>query len=91
MYAIRSYYAPTASPNGTAGAALARLWVLTGDRAWRAALDRHLAAFAGATDALSVHGAALLRAIDWAVHPATRITVAGPAGPGAACTMHLLV
>ncbi len=82
--------APTASPNGTAGAALARLWVLTGDRAWRAALDRHLAAFAGATDALSVHGAALLRAIDWAVHPATRITVAGPAGPGAACTMHLL-
>lgn len=82
--------APTASPNGTAALVLARLWAITGERAWRADLDRHLAAFAGAADGLSVHGAALLRAIDWAVRPVTRISVAGPEGPGAACEMHLL-
>ena len=37
-----------------------------------------------------MHGATLLRAVDWAVHPVTRIEVAGPAGPGPACEMHLL-
>jgi len=82
--------APTASANGTAALVLARLWALTGLPAWRTELDRQVAAFAGAASELSIHGAALLRAIDWVVHPVTRIVVAGPAGPGAACAMHLL-
>lgn len=82
--------APSASANGTAALVLARLWVLTADPAWQTLRDRQLEAFAGVAAELSVHGAALLRAIDWAVHPATRITVAGPSGPGDACAMHLL-
>jgi uncharacterized protein YyaL (SSP411 family) len=82
--------APTPSPNGTAALVLARLWALTDAGEWRAALDRQLAAFAGAAGALSLYGAALLRAADWALRPVTRITVAGPRGPGAACDMHLV-
>jgi uncharacterized protein YyaL (SSP411 family) len=39
---------------------------------------------------LSLHGATLMRAVDWAVHPITRIEVGGPPGPGPACDMHLL-
>jgi len=42
-------------------------------------LDRHLAAFAGSARELSLYGSTLLRAVDWAVHPITRIEVAGPA------------
>ncbi|MGH7607144.1 MAG: hypothetical protein ACREME_07375, partial [Gemmatimonadales bacterium] len=30
-----------------------------------------------------------LRAIDWATQPITRIEIAGPAGEGPACAMHL--
>jgi len=82
--------APTPSPNGTAALVLARLWALTDAGEWRTALDRQLAAFAGAASELSLYGAALLRAADWALRPVTRIVVAGPAGPGAACAMHLL-
>ncbi len=82
--------APTPSPNGTAALVLARLWALTGSSDWRAQLDRQLQAFAGAADDLAIHGAALLRAVDWAVHPVTRIEVAGPRAPGEACDMHLL-
>jgi uncharacterized protein YyaL (SSP411 family) len=81
--------APTPSPNGTAALVLARLWTLTDAPGWRAALDRQLAAFAGAAPDLSLYGAALLRAADWALRPATRITVTGPRGPGVACAMHL--
>ena len=82
--------APTPSPNGTAALVLARLWALTDAREWRTLLDRQLAAFAGAVDELSLYGAALLRAADWALRPVTRIAVAGPPGPGPACAMHLL-
>ena len=32
----------------------------------------------------------MLSAIDWALHPPTRVEVAGPGGPGPACAMHLL-
>ena len=32
----------------------------------------------------------LVRAVDWAVHPVTRIEVTGPLGPGPACAMHLV-
>ena len=82
--------APTPSPNGTAALVLARLWALTDAREWRTALDRQLAAFAGAAGELSLYGAALLRAADWALRPVTRVAVAGPGGPGVACAMHLL-
>ena len=82
--------APTPSPNGVAALVLARLWALTDKAEWRAQLDRQLGAFAGAAGELSLHGATLLRAADWAVNPVTRIEVAGPAGEGPACAMHLL-
>jgi uncharacterized protein YyaL (SSP411 family) len=82
--------APTPSPNGVAALVHARLWALTDDRRWRAALDSQLAAFAGAGADLGLYGATLLRAVDWAVHPVTRVDVAGPAGPGPASDMHRL-
>jgi len=82
--------APTPSPNGVAGLVLARLAALTDQPDWRAQRDTHLRAFAGSARELSLYGATLLRAIDWAVHPVTRIEVAGPRGDGPACAMHLL-
>ena len=82
--------APTPSPNGVAALVLARLWSLTDDAEWRTRLDRQLVAFAGIAGELGLHGATLLSAIDWALHPPTRVEVAGPAGPGPACAMHLL-
>jgi uncharacterized protein len=82
--------APTPSPNGVAALVLARLWALTDEPRWREQLDRQLEAFAGSARELSLHGVTLVRAIDWAVHPVTRIEVAGPRGDGPACAMHLL-
>jgi uncharacterized protein YyaL (SSP411 family) len=82
--------APTPSGNGVAALVLARLWALSDDAQWRGLLDRQLATFAGAAGLLSLHGATLVRAVDWAVHPVTRIEVSGPLGPGPACDMHLL-
>ena len=82
--------APTPSPNGVAALVLARLWVLTDKSEWRVQLDRQLSTFAGSARELSLYGATLVRAIDWAVNPVTRIEVAGPTGDGPACAMHLL-
>ncbi len=82
--------APTPSGNGVAALVLARLWALTDDGTWRRLLDRQLQTFGGAAAHLSLYGATLLRAVDWVVHPITRIEVSGPEGPGAACDMHLL-
>ena len=82
--------APTPSPNGVAALVLARLWVLTDAKEWRDKLDAHLGAFAGSARELSLYGATLARAIDWAVNPVTRIEVRGPKGDGPACAMHLL-
>ena len=82
--------APTPSPNGVAALVLARLWALTDKPEWRERLDRQLGAFAGSARELSLYGSTLLRAIDWAVHPVTRIEIAGPKGDGPACAMHLL-
>ena len=81
--------APTPSPNGVAGLVLARLAALTDKPEWRGQLDRHLQAFAGSARELSLYGSTLLRAIDWAVNPVTRIEVSGPRGDGPACAMHL--
>ena len=69
---------------------LARLWALTDRQEWRQQLDRQLEALAGSAGELSLYGATLLRAIDWALHPVTRIEVSGPKGEAAACAMHLL-
>ncbi len=80
---------PTPSGNGVAALVLARLWALTDDPEWRRLLDRQLEAFAGGAGQLSLYGATLLRAIDWALNPVTRVEVLGPAGKGAACDMHL--
>ena len=82
--------APTPSPNGVAALVLARLWALTDTREWRDQLDRQLTAFAGSARELSLYGATLVRAVDWAVNPVTRIEVSGPRGDGPACAMHLL-
>jgi uncharacterized protein YyaL (SSP411 family) len=82
--------APTPSPNGVVALVLARLWALTDKAEWREQLDRHLGAFAGSARELSLHGSTVLRAVDWAVHPVTRIEVRGPRGDGPACAMHLL-
>ncbi|HET7295853.1 MAG TPA: hypothetical protein VFI66_01850, partial [Gemmatimonadales bacterium] len=81
--------APTPSGNGVAALVLARLWALTDDVEWRRLLDRQLETFGGAASQLSLYGATLLRAMDWALHPITRIEVSGPGGPGTACDMHL--
>jgi uncharacterized protein YyaL (SSP411 family) len=82
--------APTPSPNGTAAFVLARLAALTGDSAWREGLEAVLRAAAPTAAALSLYGATLLRAMDWAVNPVTRIEVQGPRGDGPACALHLL-
>jgi uncharacterized protein YyaL (SSP411 family) len=82
--------APTTSPNGVAALVLARLAALTDDPEWRGLRDRQLGAFGGALPQLSLYGATLARALEWAVHPVTRIEVSGPAGEGPACAMHLL-
>jgi uncharacterized protein YyaL (SSP411 family) len=81
--------APSPSGNGVAALVLARLAAITDDPRWRERLDRQVTTFAGAAGQLGLHGATLLKAIDWALHPVTRIEVAGPLGPGEACAMHL--
>jgi len=81
--------APTPSGNGVAALVLARLWGLTDEAEWRRLLERQLAAFAGSASQLSLHGATLFCAADWALHPITRVEVSGPAGEGPACAMHL--
>jgi uncharacterized protein YyaL (SSP411 family) len=82
--------APTPSANGVAALVLARLWALTDQRPWRERLDALLRAFGGGLAELSLYGATLYRALDWALHPVTRIEVVGPTGAGPACDMHLL-
>ena len=79
---------PTPSSNGVAALVLARLWALTGSAEWRERLDATLRAFAGNAADLSLYGATLFRAMDWASHPVTRIEVTGPKGEGPARNMH---
>jgi uncharacterized protein YyaL (SSP411 family) len=81
--------APSPSGNGVAALVLARLAALTDGPKWRQRRDTQVRTFAGAASSLGLHGATILRAIDWALHPVTRIEVTGPSGPGEACAMHL--
>ncbi len=80
--------APTPSSNGVAALVLARLWALTGATEWRERLDATLRTFAGGAADLSLYGATLFRAMDWAINPVTRIEIKGPTGAGPADTMH---
>src|SRR2546427_368375 len=82
--------APTPSANGVAALVLARLAALTDEPEWRPLLERQLTTFAGAASQLALYGATLLRAVDWALNPVTRIEVSGPRGDGPACEMHLV-
>jgi uncharacterized protein YyaL (SSP411 family) len=77
--------APTPSPNGVVALVLARLAALTDQSDWRERRDRQVAAFAGSAQELSLYGSTLLRAIDWAVQPATRIEVSGPSARRVRC------
>ena len=69
--------APTPSGNGVAGMVLARLAEHTGSEEWRSERDALLETFAGAAEQLSIFAATLLRAVDWAVRPATHVVVVG--------------
>jgi hypothetical protein len=82
--------APSPSGNGVAALVLARLAALTDEPSWRRRFVTQIRSFAGVASSLGLHGATLLRAVDWALHPVTRIEVTGPSGPGEACAMHLL-
>jgi uncharacterized protein YyaL (SSP411 family) len=68
---------PTPSGNGVAGIVLVRLAEHTGSSEWRAYGNDLLETFAGTAAQLSVFGATLARAIDWAVMPATHVVIVG--------------
>jgi uncharacterized protein YyaL (SSP411 family) len=69
---------PTPSPNGVAAIVLAQLAELTGSATWATRRDELLETFAGSVAKLSIFGATLLRAVDWALMPSTHVVVAGP-------------
>jgi uncharacterized protein YyaL (SSP411 family) len=85
--------APTPSGNGMAALNLARLAEHTGAGRWAERRDQLLAATAGRAGDLGLHGATLLLAADWAVHPAAHLIVAdgrtgGQADSDVALRMH---
>ncbi len=69
--------APAPSGNGVAAILAARLAEHTGDGRWRTRLEAGLGAVAGGLAGLSLHGATLLRAVDWFLHPAAHVVVVG--------------
>jgi uncharacterized protein YyaL (SSP411 family) len=81
--------APAPSGNGVAALLAARLAEHTGDGQWRTRLDQILHAFAGSLGGLSLYAATLLRAADWALHPASHVVVVGRAGDPAADALML--
>ena len=72
---------PTPSPNGMAGIVFTRLAGLTDDAEWRERAEALLSVFAGSAAELSVFGATLLRAIDWALMPSTHVVIVGHDDP----------
>ncbi len=80
--------APTPSPNGAAGIVLARLHAHTDAEIWRTRRDELLGSISGAAADLSIFGATLLRAIDWAVMPETHVVVVGPDDPATRGLLH---
>jgi uncharacterized protein YyaL (SSP411 family) len=79
--------APTPSGNGVAALVAARLSELTGDPEWIARRDAIVNASAGRAGELGLHGATMLLAIDWAIHPAAHVVIADH-GTGAADALH---
>jgi uncharacterized protein YyaL (SSP411 family) len=72
--------APAPSGNGVAALLAARLAEHTGDGEWRTRRDQILHAVAGSLAGLSLYAATLLRAVDWALHPAAHVVIVGRAG-----------
>jgi uncharacterized protein YyaL (SSP411 family) len=68
---------PTPSPNGTAAIVLGRLAERLPDSAWTTRRTELLSQVSGSARDLSIHGATLLRAIDWAVSPVTQVVIVG--------------
>ena len=85
--------APTPSGNGMAALSLARLAELTGEPVWVERRDALVQANAGRAAELGLHGATMLLAIDWVVHPATHVAIVeepGSSGSATAEAMHRL-
>ncbi|MGH7702540.1 MAG: thioredoxin domain-containing protein, partial [Gemmatimonadales bacterium] len=80
--------APTPSGNGVAALLCARLHELTGAVLWADRRDQLVGAIAGRAGDLGLHGATLLLAVDWCLHPATHLVVTGPEGDPRADAMH---
>jgi hypothetical protein len=80
--------APTPSPNGVAGIALARLHEHTGDARWRERGEALIRAFAGRATELGLYAAAFLLAVDWHLAPSTHLVVVGDPGDPVADGMH---
>jgi uncharacterized protein YyaL (SSP411 family) len=74
---------PTPSAVGVAGIVLARLDGFTGEPRWRERLGELLAPLAATAAELSVFGATLLTALDWALMPVTHVVVVGGDDPAA--------
>jgi uncharacterized protein YyaL (SSP411 family) len=68
---------PTPSPNGVAAIVMARLAGHTADSTWLERCGELLQVFAGGAAQLGVHGATLLRGLDWFLNPAAHIVVVG--------------
>ena len=79
--------APTPSGNGVAALVAARLSELTGDAEWTERRDAIISASAGRAAELGLHGATMLMAIDWAVHPAAHVVIVDR-GDGIADALH---
>jgi len=80
--------APTPSPNGVAGIAIARLHEHTGDPRWRERGEALIRAFAGRARDLGLYAAAFLLAVDWHLAPSTHLVVVGEPGDPVADGMH---
>jgi hypothetical protein len=79
---------PTPAPNGVAALTALRLAEHLDSAEWRVRGEALVRAFGGSAPALGLHAATYLLAVDRAMHPATHIVVAGPAGHAEADRMH---
>ncbi|MEO8199490.1 MAG: thioredoxin domain-containing protein [Gemmatimonadota bacterium] len=80
--------APTPSPNGVAGIVLSRLAEHTLEPRWLDRRDALVNAFAGGAPQLGLHGATLLLAMDWKLHPPVHLVIVGRSGNPEAERMH---
>jgi uncharacterized protein YyaL (SSP411 family) len=71
--------APTPSPNGMAAIAFARLAAHTDDEPWADRQHKLIESVGGVLEHLGLHGATLLVAADWHLHPMTHVVVVASA------------